>query len=117
MKTIQEKWQDVRFESSCEKTPEFLAFAKDFKKEVKKKAEENGFKLIAVNTGHFYLSGFLQKNDKFVYFSSSNIRLFPNEWRDNLLIRTAKNVKDYTGGQNCFTSLDLIGQKALALIS
>lgn len=64
-----------------------------------------GAKLDKFKKGHYDLFGFIELNDKFIYFSISDVRFFQNEWSTNILIRTAKNNTDYTGGSNCYTSL------------
>lgn len=53
---------------------------------------------IQMDYGFYYFSGFLTApSGQVYYFSSSDIR----HWDYNqLLIRTAKNYKDYTGGSN-----------------
>lgn len=48
------------------------------------------------STGHYYCSGFLEKNGKFVYFSFSDYRFFG----DSAFVRTAAGLKDYSGGRN-----------------
>jgi hypothetical protein len=101
-----EKWVNHEFESSSSKTPEFKQFARDFLSDIKKLCE--GYEIVNKNVGHFYVSGFLKKDDKFVYFSVSDVRHFPNEWFNHILIRTAKNEKDYTGGSNTYTKLQNI---------
>jgi hypothetical protein len=98
-----EKWVNHEFESSSSKTPEFKQFARDFLSDLKKLCE--GYEIVNKNIGHFYVSGFLKKDDKFVYFSVSDVRHFPNEWFNKVLIRTAKNEKDYSGGSNKYTNL------------
>ena len=110
------KWINYEFESSCSKTPEFVAFARDFKRFVKK-ALPYGAELVKWNVGHFYVSGFVKKNDKYVYFETSDVRFFPNTWFTNLLIRTAQHVKDYTGGANTYTALDEFAVNAENLFS
>lgn len=47
-------------------------------------------------TGHFYCSGFIERAGKFVYFSFSDYRYFPN----SAYCRTATSEKDFTGGRN-----------------
>ena len=37
--------------------------------------------------------------------SISDVRYLPNEWVDNILIRTMKHDKDWTGGMNYYTDL------------
>lgn len=57
-----------------------------------------------LKVNHVDISGFVQFADKFTYLSLSNIG-----WGecDNVLIRTAKHNKDYSGGSNNWIDLDL----------
>lgn len=54
------------------------------------------------NKGYYYVSGFFKVNDQHFYFSISDVRLF---YDNNLLIRTAKDNKDYTGGSNNYVKI------------
>ena len=100
-KTGIEKWLNHSFESSCSLTPEFASFAKEYKKELAKQLPEN-CEIVAWNRGHFDISCFIKNNatGKFLYLSTSDVRYFRNAWYENILIRTAKHEKDYTGGRN-----------------
>jgi hypothetical protein len=52
---------------------------------------------------HFDVSGFFKLNSGQIYW----FRLEDLRWsKDNILIRTAKDFKDYTGGSNGFITLD-----------
>ncbi len=62
--------------------------------------------MAAFSVGHYYVSGFVSKNGSFVYFSVSDVRYFPGDWYNHMLVRSAKDVKDYTGGPNGYTSLE-----------
>jgi len=99
-----ERWLGNNFESSCSLTPEFASFIKDFKKAVIDSTKPD-FELVGWSKGHFEVSGFLKNvgNGKLVYFSISDVRYWPDEWYNNILIRTAKHDKDYTGGSNNYT--------------
>ena len=112
-----EKWLGYDFESSSGLTEEYSLFAKELKKYIIEKTK-NDFDLIGWNRGHFEVSGFLKnkKNSQFVYFSCSDIRYFRNAWYDNLLVRTAENEKDYTGGSNDYIDLPRLNERALYLI-
>jgi len=98
------KWIDYPFESSSGPTNEWVAFCKDFKKYIKNNLPKNA-ELVGWLNGHFEVAGFIKKNNKYVYFSCLDVRFFPNEWYNNLLIRTAKDEKDFKGGSNGYTSL------------
>jgi hypothetical protein len=96
------------FMSSSVKTPQFKTFARTFKCEFKKELDKINAKIEHYNVGHFYVSGFFRKYDKLYYFSLSDVRgLDPdsNSCMSQLLYRTAKHLKDYTGGINQYVSL------------
>ena len=105
MKNI-ESWLKVYFESSCSPTPEFSSFARQFKAYVKKMCGSD-FEIAGWNRGHFYLSGFIKnkKTNKLAYFMTSDVRYFPGQWYNNLLVRTAEHERDYSGGRNNWTTL------------
>jgi hypothetical protein len=92
------------FESSSSGTPEWNSFYRKgcnfFKKTLKDVAED-----IQMSKGHFYFTGFftVKSTKKIFYFSISDVRFFPN---GKLLIRTATDYKDYTGGSNNYLSID-----------
>ena len=115
MKT--DRYIGYTFESDSMKTPEFKAFARAFKSDLKD-LTANDFDIVSYNIGHFYMSGFLQSklNGKFVYFSVPDVRSLKNDWQKNILIRTAENDKDYTGGRNNYTTLEDLNKKSLMLI-
>lgn len=91
------------FESSTSKTPAFTSFAKIFRNEIKKELPA-GAELAAYSVGHFYVSGFIKLlNGKLFYFSISDVRYFPD---NDLLIRSAEHLKDYSGGKNNYVKLE-----------
>lgn len=110
-------WKGNSFESSCYKTPEFMAFARMFRSHIQKQAKDNGLEVTNFSTGHFYCSGFFRNETtgKFAYFSISDVRHFPDSWIDDVLLRTAEDDQDYTGGRNLFVHINSIGQKALEI--
>jgi len=94
--------------SSCGKTEEqnktYSMFKRGFKGYL-----QNYFKLIQFkpSLGHFYISGFFELENKengnkqTFYFSIQDLR-----GGQTFMIRTAKDFKDYTGGNNYYLSLD-----------
>jgi hypothetical protein len=111
-----EDWQGIEFQSSCYKTEEFKAFARMFRARIKKEAGAWGLDLVDFNTGHFYLSGFLKRRDNgnLVYFSTDDVR-GSSRWYSDILVRTAKHLKDYTGGANRSASIQNMGERSFAL--
>lgn len=54
---------------------------------------------IEIHKGYNYRSGFFEKGGQLYYFATKDFRCGNI---DNLLIRTAKDRKDYIGGTNTF---------------
>jgi len=87
--------------------PDFNSYANKLKTKIKEHIKNTGIELVSFEKNYYYVSGFLKKNNEFVYFSTSDYRnIFKN---DKILIRTAKNKKDFTGGRNNFTSINDFG--------
>ena len=69
--------------------------------------KDKGWKLTPPKgTGYCEVSLFITNGEKYVYLSTSDFRYWENEWKDRILIRTATNPKDYTGGMNHYASLE-----------
>ena len=95
--------------SSCPNTGEdYKTFERKYVNYLKTLSKENGWELIKVSKGHYEFSAFFKYNDKFVYLSISDVRFFPNEWYNHILIRTAESDTDYRGGQNTYSTLSLV---------
>jgi len=90
------------FESSSQRTTQYLEFHRTFKREFKKVLNPICNKIEISKPNHFDVSGFFQlKDNRIYYFSISDLR-----WNKTFLIRIAKDFKDYTGGSNNFINLD-----------
>jgi len=93
-----------QFGSGTRTTPAFDSFYRktvnDFKKHFSDVADN-----IQLSKGHFYFKGFLtrKRDGQVIYFSISDVRYFP---QTDMLIRTAKSYRDYTGGPNHRVSID-----------
>ena len=98
----------LEHESSCGKTEEqnktYSMFKRGFKGYL-----QNYFKLIQfkASNNHFFISGFFELENKengnkqTFYFSIEDLR-----GGQTFMIRTAKDFKDYNGGNNYYLSLD-----------
>ena len=110
MTTIEklEEYSEYQFSSGGTTGEGYKKFERTFRGYIKNIATKNNLELVKFNKGHYYFSCFIKNPDTglCVYVSISDVRAFPNEWRDNILIRTADHEKDYRGGQNSFTSLE-----------
>lgn len=105
MQAFIEKWQGTEFESSTGLTDQFAAFAREFKKTLTREAQDEF--AVTFHRNHFEVSGFLQNKEtgRWAYWHVSDVRFYPDEWIDRVLIRAATDEHDYTGGPNQFTSL------------
>ena len=93
------------FESSTGTTPEFRTFFFTFKREFKQELESIGATNIVFSRGHFYISGFFTIDKQAYYFNLGDVR--GSEYRmPNLMYRTAKDYKDYTGGSNRWVNIE-----------
>ena len=91
------------FISSSQKTEQYKNFHRLFSREFKKFLKPYCKEILIHKTNHFDISGFFKlNNEEIYYFSISDLR-----WsKDKMLIRTAKDFKDYTGGSNNFIALN-----------
>ena len=107
------KWINHEFSSGCTTGRDFRDFSKEFKSNVKKRLP-GPITLEKYNSGHYYLSGFLYNNktNKWCYFSIMDVRGSRNE---QVMIRTAKDERDFTGGRNNWIKFEEIGDMALSL--
>lgn len=131
-----DNYLDINFSLKPKKF--FDEFAIDFKKTIESTLPKE-VRLAVCNSNFYYVSGFLVsticercingdinhncanmvkgivgecKNPKYAYFSISDVRHFKNEWYDNILLRSAKRLDDFTGGANGFTTLENFGKDA-----
>lgn len=97
-------------------SPEYKQFAKDYKNILRGIVKKINFNLYKFNNNHYTFSAILQDIDgKFYYISISDVRYFKNEWADNILYRTMKHDKDWTGGSNHYTTLSELKDNLLCL--
>ncbi len=82
-----EDYENYEFVSSCYRTPEYISFERKYRNYIKKHLPE-GYTL-----------------HDFIYMSISDVRFFPNEWKNNILIRQMENDHDWRGKSNNYTDL------------
>lgn len=73
---------------------------------VRKALRDAKFEGIQISNGYYYFSGFARKNNKKIYFSISDVR-HQGVVEERVLIRTARDYEDYTGGSNNFCGLEI----------
>ncbi len=111
------RWIGVEFDSSSGLTEQFAQFAKEFKSYVRKVIEPDYY-IAEYSRGHFEVSMFIRhkETDRILYISISDVRHFRDAWWNDVLIRTAKDTRDYAGGSNCSTKLNEIKAAADRLV-
>lgn len=73
--------------------------------------------LQTFNKGHYEFSAVMKSKvtNKFYYISIPDVRYKNNEWANNILYRTMKHEKDWTGGTNQYSSLQNLAENLLNL--
>jgi len=99
-------YENYEFSSGGITGEDYKSFQRKYKNVLKNIAKNINGELINFSGNHYYFSTFVEKDNKYVYISISDVRHFPNNWRKNILFRTAKNKKDYSGGHNQYTTID-----------
>lgn len=102
------KWFGYDFEpTECKTGKDFSAFARNLKTEISAQLCGTGYSITKFTKGYFYISGFIHndKNGKYVYFSIDDVR-YSKSWHKDILIRDARNEKDYRGGNNHYANLE-----------
>ena len=100
-KTIQHLKKGI-IDEGCYTSDDFKKFVRTFRSEFKKEVKKIGGENVEIKGGHYYLYGFFTFNNQPYYISISDVRHYKIK---NILIRTVKHYKDYTGGTNRFIEL------------
>ena len=119
MTTIKDlqKYINYEFSSGCYTGDDYKSFQKKYINYLKAICKENHWQLVNVGKNHYCFSAFIKSSEnRCVYISISDVRYFSNEWYDHILIRTAKNEVDYSGGFNHYTTLDNLTSMAAELL-
>lgn len=84
---------------------DFKKFTKDYRNFLNRMCKNNGWELVNFYSGHYEFFCFIKNKDHYIYLSISDVRYFDGNWYKNILFRSAKHEKDYTGGSNRYTEL------------
>ncbi len=109
------KYLNYEFSSGSYTGEDYKTFERKYINYLKTIAQENGWRFVSALKNHYEFSAFLEVNYHFIYLSISDVRYFQNEWYNNILIRTAKSDRDYTGGSNHYTDLPNLTNNILNL--
>lgn len=112
MQTFKKKWQGFYFtESGTRMGPDGKSLARSFHNLMKRVCAKIGAKVVKAHTGHYDVSGFIQRKDgSIVYYSYGDFRGMTIDVDAcdacvGVLLRTASSITDYHGGVNNFSSI------------
>lgn len=108
MATLNEmrRYQNYEFSSGPRAGADYIQFQNKYINHLRSICRANGWVLVNVGRNHYCFSTFIRDGNRYVYLSISDVRYFPNQWYNHILIRNAKNEKDYHGGQNRYCTLE-----------
>lgn len=97
-------------DDGCYKSEEFKQFARDLRSTIKEEVKKIGATLHSFSIGHYDVSGFVERDGRYAYFSYSEPRhmpidLYRSDCSYGFLVRTAEGPKDYRGGLNRFCNI------------
>lgn len=103
------KYLDYEFSTGVYTGNDYKTFQNKYINYLRSICKENGWQLANVGRNHYDFSVFIKNNNNnFVFLSISDVRFYRNEWYNRVLVRTAKNEKDYRGGSNNYYSLPVL---------
>lgn len=99
-------WRNKIIEDAGAYTSEsYRKFERTYRNFLNRMCKNNGWELVSFSGNHYEFSCFIKNGDHYIYLSISDVRYFNGNWYKNILFRSAKGPKDYTGGSNRYTEL------------
>lgn len=122
MNTFKKKWNGKSVEDwGAYMSKEGKSFVTAFKNMLKRELSADGIEVVDFHAGHYDLSGFCKKGDRYIYVSYSiprggmPIRFDNSSCMNGVLYRTAKDNKDWHGGHNNFSDINNLPEAIRAL--
>lgn len=112
------KWYDKTIKDGCvEISPEYRNFQTNYRSVIKELCNDIGMELHSFSKNHYEFSAVVKSNttNQFYYISISDVRYWKNEWANNILYRTMKDDKDWSGGTNRYSTLQELAENLLNL--
>ena len=129
IKAFIRKWNGRTLQDDgCYVSKEYHSFQVAFFNAMRKIAKSLGGELVNQSYGHYDMSGFIKRGDRYVYFSYGNccnrthVELKARSIYDYgalcpMYCRTAANEKDYRGGSNEWTSVETCEERFDTLLN
>lgn len=122
MTRLIKKYQGKAVEDAgCYMSKEAKSFVSMFRNALKREFIDTSVEVVSCKAGHYFLYGFLQNGDKYVYFSydipryGKPIDSFA-DGLDGVLYRTAESTNDFHGGTNHYTSMVELKASVISLL-
>lgn len=102
---------------------DFKKFARTFRGILKAEMESIGAELVSYSIGHYFVSVFVKKSEKYIYISydcpryGQAIDFSRNGVADGILYRKAKDTKDFRGEKNHFCSMSKLTESINGLFN
>ena len=117
IKAFIKKWNGRTLQDDgCYVSKEYHSFQVAFMNAMRKIANSVGGELVSPSYGHYDMSGFIKRGLNYVYFSYDTslceggrtkvILKGKGGWHSPLLLRTAKDARDFRGGCNNYESFE-----------
>ncbi len=100
------KYLNYEFSTGVYTGEDYKRFERKYINYLKAMCNEYNMQLVCVHKNHYNFTACFKRDNKYAYFSISDVRYYKNDWYYNILIRTMKHAKDYTGGSNRYTDLE-----------
>ena len=110
-----QKYLHYEFSTGAITGEDYKTFERKYISYLKGICKQNNWEFIRANKNHYCFSAFLKANGKYIYLSIDDVRFWTNNWYKQILIRLAKNDRDYIGGRNCYTNLESLETNILKL--
>ena len=111
-----EKYLNHEFSTGCYTGDDYKTFQRKYINYLRALCKEHGWELCNPSKGHYIFSAFIRSPEgNYIYVSIPDVRFWKNQWYNHILIRCARNEKDYRGYGNNYTHLTELAQTAQRL--
>ena len=111
-------WYDKNIEDwGGDTSLEYRNFQSNYRSVLKEICKDINMELHSFNKNHYEFTAIIKSNvtEKFYYISIVDVRIWKNEWANNILYRTMEHDKDWTGGDNRFCKLKDLATRLIDL--
>lgn len=111
------KYLNFSFSTGVTTGKDYQSFQTKYIHYLKNLCKDNHWELVNIGRNHYCFSAFIRNlSNKYIYLSISDVRYFNNYWHNKILIRTAKNERDYYGGVNHYSTLPTLAESISLLL-